>query len=164
MLKCSRNCPTKELPFVSIAQRTRAINRRLVTTKESTRRPLPVCFLAVLCHHQAVVSAFFHFSVFPVCLLWLMGWSPPAPPNQPPRPLWVNWTGLAASPPHLFSCHGGINCVVLVLEHFWTCVFGDAVAVYRGVTGAPAAWPPAGLWSRRHRTRVGLLMEPRSPI
>lgn len=82
ILKCSSNCPIKELPFVSSAQCTKAVTRRLVTTKESTQRPLPVCFLAFLCRHQAVVSAVNHIFIF---FTLLDGLVPPASPNQHPQ-------------------------------------------------------------------------------
>lgn len=59
-------------------------------------------------------------------------------PTNTPRLVWFSWTGLGATPPEPLSCHGGINGVVLLLEHFWLCVFGYAVAVYWGVTGAQA--------------------------
>lgn len=135
MLKCSSNCPIKELPFVSTAQRTKAATQRLVTTKEFTQRPLPVCFLAFLCHHQAVVSAFIPISIF---FTLVDGLVPPAPPNQHPQTGLVKIDRPSCLPPEPLSCHGGLNGVVLLLEHFWMCVFGDAVAVYWGVTGAQA--------------------------
>lgn len=45
------------------------------------------------------------------------------------------------SPLERLSCHGSLNSVVLLLQHFW-CVFWVTVAVYWDVTGAQALHGP----------------------
>lgn len=151
------NCPIKDLLAVSTVRRSKAVTRRLVTTKESTRRPLPVCFLTFLCHHQAAVSAFNHFSInFPM----LDDLLPQLHPANTPRPVWFGWRGLHCTSPRTIVLLWWFKwCCVVIGKHFGG-VFGVAVAVavYWGVTGAQARWCPAGLWIRQHRARVGLLM------
>lgn len=81
IVKVFASCPIKDLLAVSAVRRSKAVNRRLVTTKESTLRPLPVCFLPFLCHHQATVSAFNQFSIdFPVLVMTCS--TQPTPPDR----------------------------------------------------------------------------------
>lgn len=73
-----------EATFASTARCTKAVTQRLVTTKESAVRPLPVCFPALPHYCQANVNAFSHYRVFYSVAGLFSALKPRRSPPKPP--------------------------------------------------------------------------------